>query len=545
MQRAKINFYPKNNETGYCVDKLNIIDKSSDWTMDTSYFKEDGYIFTDFESNIATVNSKYWFKLKADSGFKISECYKTTSTGSLSYGDIDIDSDGVVTVYPWNNGSATIVNNYLFVSVEVDDNNDKHIVTTEYTNCTGDNLTEYTDGETVTITLTASEGCLFDDTPVISMSGETLQFNLSEDRVTATITFTIISDIVITGNANKYFKVETNLVNCYCDVTVVKGGIQTITVISNEGYEINSNIILFDSGTDLTYSYSDFTEDNTKCVITHDVQGDLRLEGVAVRKTDKLSSFANLYRINSSKLTELSKTRFYNSKGQIIDYGSFITQLYTLPFELDESMIADTGNIQLGNYDTGVKTDILTRYIYIYSFGSITVPEKYHNVYDYKDTSCILHLPYCDNITIETEYVVNHTITINYKVDLYSGKCTVNIYSDFINNVVKSKTFTIGSKIPFVQVQNNTTVGNIETVLDNDVFTPFIEVVRNIPYNVNSIFGNETVDFGILENYKGYLKVSDVILNINATNEDKNEIENLLKSGVFINEKNVDFSNDN
>lgn len=541
-QRAKIWLYPDEGETGYCIDKLKIIDKYEGWSWGCDSL-ESGYVMTDTATSISTINSTYWFKIKAISGYKICDCHKTSSMGTSNMGDFEIDDDGVVTVYPWNNGSATIVNNYLFVGVEVDTDT-KHEVTTEYTNCTGDNLTEYTDGESVTITLSANEGCLFDDTPVISMSGETLPFTLSDDRTTATITFTITSDIVISGSANQYYKITTNLINCYCDVSVVKGGYQTIYIVACEGYELNSNIKLVDNGTHITSSYNDFIEENTVCEIYHDVKGDLYIEGVAVKKTEKLSSFAQLYQVTNSKLTELSKVRFYNSSGEKVDYGSFITNLYVLPFELDESMIADTGNIQLGNYDTGVETDILTRYIYIYSLGSITVPEKYHNVYDYKNTVCVLHLPYCDNITLQTEYVVNHTITISYKVDLYSGKCTVNVHSDFINNVITSKSFTIGSKIPFVQVQNNTSVGTIETVLDNDVFTPFIEVVRNIPYNVNSIFGNETVDFGILENYKGYLKVSDVLLNINATNEDKNEIENLLKNGVFINEKIVDFSNE-
>ena len=176
-------------------------------------------------------------------------------------------------------------------------------------------------------------------------------------------------------------------------------------------------------------------------------------------------------------------------------------------------MIADIGSIQLGNYDTKVDSDILANYVYLVPLGDITVQEKYHNVYDYKDVLCRLHLPYCDSIDLQTEYVMNHTINILYKIDLYSGNCTVIVISDFTNEPVATKTFNIGAKIPFMQVQNNSVVNSIDNILDNNVFTPFIEVVRGIPYNVETIFGQETVDFGTLENYKGYLKVSVVLYN--------------------------------
>lgn len=543
--RAKIVFFPKSGATGFCLDKIQIVEKYSNWKYNTDDFIEDGYIYTDTETSINTINSNYWVKFKAVSGFKIVDCHKTNSSGTSNMGDFIVNSDGTVIVYPWNSGTASIITNYLFMSVEVDTDN-KHEVNTKLVNCTSDNLVEYTDGEQVTINLTADTGCLFDIEPVLTMGDTSIKFTVSDDKTTATVTFEITNDVIISATATKYHKVIIDLTNCTCDKTVVKDS-DTITVTSNEGYILNSNInVVYNH---ITHSYSSFKDGQTKCVITiAGTSTDVNISGSAVKKTEKLSSFANIYTVDNDKLTELSKVRFYDVTGSSankVDYGSFITALYKLPFELDESMIADIGSIQLGNYDTRVETSLLSNYEYIVSMGSITVPEKYNNVYDYKDTICILHLPYCDSMTINTEYIMNHTITINYKIDLYSGKCTVNIISDFTNEVIASKNFEIGSKIPFMQVQNNTTVGTIDTVLDNDVKTPYIEVIRSIPYNVNTIFGNETIDFGTLENYKGYLKVSDVLLNINATNEDKNEIETLLKNGVYINEKFVDFSSEN
>lgn len=539
--RAKIVFYPKNGSTGFCLDKLKIVEKYSGWTYNTDDFATDGYVYTDTKTSITEVNSNYWIKLKAVNGYKICDCHKTNSGDTSNMGDFEIQEDNTVVVYPWNSGTATIVTNYLHIAVEEDTSN-KHEVSHNLENCICDCLAEYEHNTDVSITLSANEGCLFDTIPVLKMGDDTLSFMVSEDKTTATINFTIIADVVITGIANQYYTITTNMTNCTCDKSVVKGGNQTITVIANEGYQLNSNIVLYDAGTSITSSYSDFTDENTKCVITHNVKGNLRITATAIKKTEKLSGFANLYQVTNNVLTDLSKVRFYkmSETSQVVDYGSFITNLYKLPFELPETMIADIGSIQLGNYDTKVDSDILANYVYLVPLGDITVQEKYHNVYDYKDVLCRLHLPYCDSIDLQTEYVMNHTINILYKIDLYSGNCTVIVISDFTNEPVATKTFNIGAKIPFMQVQNNSVVNSIDNILDNNVFTPFIEVVRGIPYNVETIFGQETVDFGTLENYKGYLKVSDVELNINAPNEEKSEIEVLLKSGVFINEKIVE-----
>lgn len=542
-QRAKITFFPKTGTTAYCLDKIQIIEKYSNWKYNTDDFVSDGYIYTDNETSINTINSNYWVKFKAIQGYKIVDCHKTNSGGTSNMGDFTINSDGTVTVYPWNSGTATIVNNYLFFAIDVDTDN-KHEVTTNLTNCTSDSLAEYEDNTQATITLQANEKCLFDSIPVVSMNGDTLSFTLSEDCTQAYITITVVSDITITGIATEYHSVITTLVNCSVDKTVVKDD-DNITITANTGYVLNSNVSY--KYNHITHSNSHFSDDGTTCTINiSNCDTDVTISCSAVKKTEKLSKFVNLYQIDNDTLTKLSKVRFYDVGSTVtkVDYGTFISNLYILPIKLDESIIADVGSIQLGNYDTGVNTGLLMNYEYVLVMGSITVPEKYNNLYDYKETTCILHLPYCENINLNTEYVVNHTITISYKIELYTGKCIVNVVSDFTGESIVTKSFDIGSKIPFMQTQNNTVVSDLQPVLDNGVRTAFIEVVRNIPYNTNSIFGNETVDFGTLENYKGYLKVSDVLLNINATNDDKNEIENLLKNGVYINEKIVDILNE-
>lgn len=269
-------------------------------------------------------------------------------------------------------------------------------------------------------------------------------------------------------------------------------------------------------------------------------QGDIILnspEYVATEKVEKMSDFTNIYFVTSEELTQLSKARFQPLGSGIIDYGTFITDLYLLPFPVSNALLSSTKtDIILGNFVSGVKSTRMKTYKTIIDGGEITVNEKYNNVYDYLNTECILHLPFFDKIYINTEYVVNQTLSIKYIIDFYTGNVTCNIYTTFINGIIESQTQQIAENIPFIQKQNNSLIGSVSTINKNVIETAFIEIVRNIPYTSNNIFGRETVDFGVLGDYKGFIKCTDIVLESKATADEKAEIEQLLKQGVFINE---------
>lgn len=537
MSRAKIIFFPKLGTTDYPMEKIQLIEKYSGWSYNTDDYVADGYIYTDNKTSISDVNSNYWVKFKPVAGYKFQSVHKTNSAGTSNTGEFEIASDGSCIVYPWESGTATLVNNYLYFDV-VESAGTSYNVTTTLQNCTSDNLDSYEENSEVTINLTCNDNYIFDVVPLLNMGGEMNVFTVSSDKRTATITFTITSNVEVVATATHTpYNLTTELSNCTCNYSdTVPQGTTTIIITADNGFVLNGVVRL--TTQHITHTYNNFTQGDTVCSITLEINDDVEIVASAVKKVEQISTFTNLYKVDNDILSELSKVRFrdMSSNGSIVDYGSFITNLIKIPFEIPAEMIGDNGSIQLGNYDSTVKADILNNYVLSVNIGHITVPEKYKNIYDYKDTNCILHLPYSENMVIPIEYVINHTLTIEYKLDLYSGNCTVNVISDFTNEIVDSKTFNIAVQIPFMQEQNNTVVSTVKNIIDNGVKTAFVEVVRNIPYNVNSVFGNETVDFGILENYSGFIKVSEILLNISGTNEEKNEIENLLKNGVYIND---------
>ena len=256
---------------------------------------------------------------------------------------------------------------------------------------------------------------------------------------------------------------------------------------------------------------------------------------VATRDVEQLGTFVNLYKTNQTELTELSKARFYENTGQIVDYGQFITSLYVLSFDIPSDIIGDKSTILLGNSDSGVESTLINNYMFDFDAGEIEVPLKYNNIYDFVNTECILHLPFLDKIYLNSEYVIGQTLSITFTIELYSGNLTVNIKSSFTNEIVASVQGLIGMNIPFIQKSNGSVINSISNVYKNKINRCFVEVNRNIPYTKNkNIFGGNVVEYGRIGDYTDYIECNKIVLETNATNQEQEEIKNLLRNGVFI-----------
>ena len=257
---------------------------------------------------------------------------------------------------------------------------------------------------------------------------------------------------------------------------------------------------------------------------------------VAIKETVETNSFVNIYNITTDELNELGKARYVNKDNETIDYGTYISNLYTFPFKIpNDMMVSDKTDIILGNYKVDVLSTLLTNNLLTIDMGTIYTPPKYNNVYDYINTMCIAHIPFFDNIFLETEYVIDQTISIEYVIDLYVGNCTVNIYSSFIDSIIESRTTTITNNIPFIQNDNNMVIGTITSNNKNNINKAFIEIKRNRPYTkVDNILGSGVVEYGKIADYQGYIQCNKLVLETNATNQEQEEIKNILGNGVFI-----------
>jgi hypothetical protein len=465
---------------------------------------------------------------------------------------VDVTEQFTIKTYPSNGiidlqatSDFKYSSSYVYLYVAIDEEfSTTYTITNNNTNCICNSVikSEYKKNENISLEFTANEGYIFKSNSISLTTGalNNASTTYSDDRKTLTLTGAIIGNLTINVIANAIYNVSITgtLKNCICnysDGEVITEDKPDIILTANNGYEFNG-VYNYVRGT-TTHSFS--VSDDKKTLSTHILDGynyKLNDEYKATKIVEKIGNFANLYYTNESELTELSKVRFVSDSSATVDYGSFITALYKLPFPIDSGILTEEkSNIILGNYDSNVKSTRLITYKTEIDGGTISVPEKYKNVYDYLNTECILHLPHFNKMHINTEYVIGQTLTIKYIIDLYTGNVTANVYSSFIDDIIETQTQQIAENIPFIQKQNNSVVGTVSNINKNVITTAFIEIVRNIPYDNENIFGKETIDYCVIGTKTGYIKVSDVVLNCTATVEEKEEIEQLLKEGVFIN----------
>ena len=487
------------------------------------------------DSNPTTVNKNASFTLSytAESGYIITSL--TSNVGDVTF-NVDHSSatvTGVATANIIVTGEATYQPKTFNVVVE----KDAHIVADP------SNPETITEGSSYTFRFTSESGWL-----ISRCTSNYGTANIAEDRKSATVVYNSVSAtlrIVLTSIEEVIPKVVITgtFENATCNYTngEVISAEKNIIITATSGYEFKNTYHYEDNG--YTYDLVKNLEKTTLTIDTTKITGlsDITLNDnyVATLPVETIGGFCNLYKVTEKELSQLSKVRFQKdtTSGTVVDYGSSITQLYILPLNLPAEIIGDKSHIILGSFDSQVESTLLNTYTVDYDMGSITVPAKYNNAYDFINTTCTLRVPFFNAVALDPENVVGHTISIKFTLDLYSGNVTMNVVSDFTGGIIYSATANIVTQIPFIQKQNNSVVNQLSNVFKYVIATPVIEVVRNIPYQAdNSTFGRETVQVAKLNTVHGYCEVDNVNLVTLATNDEKDSIISLLKEGVFINE---------
>lgn len=422
----------------------------------------------------------------------------------------------------------------------------------------------YTDGETFDankpVEVTANTGYYFNGTYYViypdNDSFSPVQFTVSQDKTKLTYTpddATAGKDLYLSSNYNAvelpahyvYFSDSAlgtaSFVNCSCNYTngeKLKAD-KVVTITADPGYFFQTDFeYAFDDIGTVTRQFTKSADGSTLTIPTPpDADVKLFQKYEAITKIVSISGFVNLYSPTADELQALSKERFYTlSAENTVDYGQFITAVYVCPLEIPAENLGDKGTINLGKFNATTKATLLKNYRSNVPCGTISVPAKYNNVYDYINTTCTLYIPFFAPIVLQNDFVIGQTVTVDLVIDWYSGTASYNVSSTFNNAIFASGTANIVTQIPFIQKQNNTVVNQISNVANYTVDTARIEVTRNKPYHATgSIFGKPVIEFVTIGDLAGYAEFSNVELIGNATETEKKNIESLLKSGVFIN----------
>ena len=499
-------------------------------------------------SSIEIDGNSHVITLTADSGYQFTDVPKLTISGTdynftlsndvytLDVNTIDISSDVSGTI------TATATEILVNPTVTITKNLTNVIMTPDVSSIE-------LDGTSKVITLSVNQGYQFDDVPYFEWNREPYYFEQSGSNYIYDLNTLIDENASITIYATATATAKTkNVTNQLSNCTItppfnsmVENETYTLTLNANQGYkfvstpilEINNRDMLvldFTKVTDYQYTLS-FTAESSY----FDSDVNAVLSGVAVEETPIVNKYGaiQVYKPSTSDMAELATKRFRanNTVDGItysdIDLGSYITQFKRVFFDVVSS---SKSNILLGRHDTLINTDVVNNDDVTIDCGSVLLEGANGNELDTKIYKIKLVLPFYEVVELPSIYM-NKTIHIVYQCNVITG------YADILINEVVDNTdllivkyrCKVSQDLPYILSYDKLN-GTLSDMQLNT--SPKIILQKN---NTFIDKGFTTYKKDLISKEVGYFEVKDIVsMSVNATQKEKDLIENLLKSGVYL-----------
>lgn len=424
-----------------------------------------------------------------------------------------------------------------------------HKFTTTLENCTTniDPSTEYEEGATVEVTVTANDGYYFSTVPTVG--GVEMTTTEIERPKNYTLSVIMDSDKSIVASAvslPETYTVTVTLTNCSCSVsdgqTFEKGVDFTATLTPDSGYYFENapQLLAHIQGAGVYYPFVEgengiwnLTVDGATTSLWSGVSGQnpsitANAQVIPSPSVTKYG-FITLYKPSGDNMESLANVRFYkDTNGNYIDLGQYISNVYRTFFAIPTSKSA---TLNLGGYSTNINTPVIENDTITLNCGSVAVIGKYNNIMDYNNTTIEIFLPFVGMVTLDTSKCIGKTLTLTYIVNLVNGKGIITLI-DNDNIIVYNGSCECTFKVPYKVNQLDTIQGDI-SIESNYLlgFTPYIIIRRD-----KSIDTATKSDIGTiaLATYNGYIKGRLLNNTILATEKEKAEIETLFNNGVYI-----------
>lgn len=301
--------------------------------------------------------------------------------------------------------------------------------------------------------------------------------------------------------------------------------------------------------------------------------------------TDSMLGLVALYNPTVAQIKEFSQFLWGN------DFVSAFKKLFSDPMQavIGLHWIYATPNkstvstIKVGYVDSGVESITVPDIYTTIDCGSIHVNHVFHNALDYKALHCSIYLPFIGIKELSIGDVMDSDVHVKYNVDhltgtclatiqikrdgldagiyQFSGNCAVQLpisggsYTSIITNLV-GLAATIGSTVATGGALAPIAVGSAANLLTNSKTStertgsigsnagamgykkPFLLIQGNKSYNAtgySNYMGDASNSAVTLKQCTGFQRVKEINLSIaDATDSEKSEIIQILKSGFFI-----------
>ena len=211
------------------------------------------------------------------------------------------------------------------------------------------------------------------------------------------------------------------------------------------------------------------------------------------------------------------------------DYSKFVNYLYAIPFAVTESITKPTSPISIGKASLNVQCNYVTHETLTINLGSIEIPTK--DSTDYKVNEVLLIVPFCENIELPYS-VLGSTISIAMQINLLNESATLIVSQD--NTVIVTRGTEIFTDLPlyFTAGTKDTLVKTFKTQYQNTVKQAYISIAYNKP--ITNLTSYSTNEHGVLNDYKGFTRVTRGTLKNSINEELDSLIIDRLQQGVII-----------
>ena len=411
------------------------------------------------------------------------------------------------------------------------------------------------------LTITPTQGYVFESVPTITIGNNTYNFTVSDNVATfdlSVLNYNTSVTGIVTSSCYEYIIADITVNSSNCVVTYEpdvfeKNKTLSISVVAEDTYyfpiapTVYLNCYNLSTETLTMNKINDYTYTITLSGEWADVHGGFFVEinADASFNTDLAKKYGliTIYKPDRDILINLSQLRIYSystSQRTLVDLGQFITAMKAIYINAN---IVGESDIILGNTDTNILCPLINDDLISLDLGSVTISGHYNNNIDVLHSQIVVTLPFIGVVNLDSDIYINKTVKIVYKVNLITAKCIADIYISYENKWILKDSFSgvIGMNIPYILQDNSFDSMNFkQTDVNNDLFRaiPQVNVFENTKVNANeSLFDTDKeVLIGDLLN-NTYVSINEIIETHNVSVINRNDYELIiqaLKEGIII-----------
>ena len=422
-------------------------------------------------------------------------------------------------------------------------------------------------GSEVTINLSANDGYYFSVAPKLECNdgmGSILNFNFTTTQETSPTLYTLTLSANDTQYLNDYtnkikgataeaptvetYTIKISLTHATANIDsvteYVKGEPLEIVVTAEEGYyfsvapvfkySLNGELVsdaLTGDGTEkptvFTKSYTGVETANFSNTAT---VGGLYGEAIIIPTVDIQSMYGIIkaYAPTAEQLQAIGEVRYVAlPTGEVLDLGQYITSLRKLFIDLP--VTTEVEPVKLGGKATGVSCLTLATDKITINCGSVAIAETYNNVVDYTNTTVDLYLPFIGFRPLTTSKIMGRTLNIKYVVNVLTGDGVCCVYADEM--LIETFNCNLSFEVPYKL--NNEFYSSTLNIDSSYLygFTPFV-LIRTTQSITKPKYADSKE--GLLNSFSGFVVCTRVDNTLSISDKEKDEIDRLLTSGVYI-----------